>query len=91
VGGGGGDGTSGGRVSDGGREEGDGAGGRDVELRVGEERVARVCEGYPDAELRGAIDGQYVKVTGVISLLAPFFVGNLVVILDSVMDVHMQE
>lgn len=23
---------------------------------------------YPDAELRGAIDGQYVKVTGVISL-----------------------
>jgi hypothetical protein len=47
--------------------------------------------GYPDAELRGAIDGQYVKVTGVISLLAPFFVRNLVVILDAVMDVHMQE
>jgi hypothetical protein len=45
--------------------------------------------GYPDAELRGAIDGQYVKVTGVISLSAPFFVGNLVVILDAVMDVHM--
>jgi hypothetical protein len=45
--------------------------------------------GYPDAELRGAIDGQYVKVTGVISLSAPFFVGNLVVILDVVMDVHM--
>jgi hypothetical protein len=33
--------------------------------------------GYPDAELRGAIDGQYVKVTGVISLSAPFFAGNL--------------
>lgn len=27
---------------------------------------------YPDAELRGAIDGQYVKVTGVISLLFYF-------------------
>jgi hypothetical protein len=45
--------------------------------------------GYPNAELRGAIDGQYVKVTGVISLSAPFFVGNLVVILDAVMDVYM--
>jgi hypothetical protein len=45
--------------------------------------------GYPDADLRGAIDEQYVKVTGVISLSAPFFVGNPVVILDVVMDVHM--
>lgn len=28
---------------------------------------------YPDAELRGAIDGQYVKVTGVISFSLPRF------------------
>lgn len=33
--------------------------------------------GYPEAELRGAIDGQYIKVTGVISLSPTFFVGNL--------------
>ena len=28
---------------------------------------------YPDAELRGALDGQFVKVTGVISLPSFFF------------------
>jgi hypothetical protein len=55
--GGGGDEAYGGRASDGGREEGCGAGGSggragasvggcDVELRVGEQRVARDCEGY---------------------------------------------
>lgn len=43
-----------------------------LELRVGEEGFVSVCCKFPDAELRGAIDGQYVKVTGVISF-PPFY------------------
>ena len=34
--------------------------------------VLGFVKSYPDAELRGAVDGQYVKVTGVISPLYYF-------------------
>jgi hypothetical protein len=34
----------------------------------GRRPMLRCVRRYPDTELRGAIDGQYVKVTGVISM-----------------------